>query len=68
MTSQSKVHFSGKVIGATYVKNDEGMAVKFTLDGGVYLEVTALKDTQIFNQLRRLAELDAVVKVTVERG
>jgi len=59
---------TGKIIGMTKVKNMEGMAIKLTLDNGIYLEVTNIQDAQIFESLCRLVELEEKLRLLIEKG
>lgn len=58
--------FSGKVIGLTKVKNKDGMAVKITLDNGIYLEVTSMEDPVTFDKLCKITEIDRKLKVSID--
>jgi len=62
-----KTELRGTVIGVTKVKSADGMALKVTLDSGVYLEVVDIKDDKLFRKLSKL-ELEDTVRVTIEKG
>jgi hypothetical protein len=61
-----KITFTGKVIGVTKVKNDEGMAFRLTIDKGVYIEINNAEST-IFKHLCGLVDLENEIEITIEK-
>ena len=58
-----KESFKGKVTGITKVDTEEGQAVKCTLEGGFYFDVSLIKDKELF---KRLCQIDLGKMVTVK--
>jgi hypothetical protein len=42
------------------------MAVKITLDNGIYLEVTSMEDPVTFDKLCKITEIDRKLKVSID--
>jgi nitrogen fixation protein len=55
----------GKVVGETKVHNSDGMAIRITLENGVYLEFTNLSEL-VFRDLMRFAELGKKIEITLK--
>jgi hypothetical protein len=62
------MNIKGQVVAETKVKNAEGMAVRITLDGGVYLEVSNIGDQAVFKKLCSLAEIDKKLRIMIEES
>ena len=63
----NELSFTGKIIGITKVKSDEGMAIKFTLDNKLYVEVASIDDPYIFDKLSRIVEIDHKLRIRIDQ-
>jgi hypothetical protein len=59
--------FKGKIVGLTKVKTTEGMAVKVTIDNGVYLEISSLEDIELFKKLCKMIDLEEKLTITISK-
>lgn len=58
--------FKGKIIAETKVKNSEGMAIRVTLDTGVFLDISNITNNEIFNELHKMVELGKKIEITIK--
>jgi hypothetical protein len=58
--------FKGSVVAITKVKNDEGMAVRITMTGGIFLEVSNIHEEATFKILCALADLGKTLSISVK--
>ena len=57
----------GKIIAETKVKDNKGMAVRATLDNGVYIEIANIDSEQTFKELCDLISLEKHLAVILDK-
>ena len=57
--------FDGYVVGETKVRKPDGMAVRITIDGGLFVEISNIESDEIFKKLCNLADLGKHLEITI---
>lgn len=58
--------FKGKIVAETKVKSSEGMAIRITLDSGIYFELNSIQNIEIFNELHKMVELGKKLEIIIK--